>query len=236
LASNIFTLSSAPNTTNSHSQKASSVDPVNTMQWSCVNNKLTDSQREEIENVQFWVEGVCQFIIGCIGITSNLLAILILLRSKMIESFFNKLLTNILILHTIYIACEMLTEIIHPSWHNDTEQITQVASTLYVYYLLNPLGKFMLYSTTFFTALMAKQRYLASCYPTQYRDLTLTRNQLRDLIQYLIVVLLSSALITLPIYLETSIEYNEIQKLNYLNATHFKYVSSTNRDQFYAKN
>ena len=130
----------------------------------------------------------------------------------------------------------MLIEIMQTSFHHDTEHIPQITCTMYFYYLLRPVGNFMLYSNTFVTALMAYQRYLASCYPVQYRNSTLTRNQTTDLIQYLLIVLLISALITFPMYFETSIEDNYSGKLHDLNATHFKYVSSTNRDQLYKNN
>ena len=221
-------VSKTTNTSNNYSQSVSSPYPDNPMQWFCTTNKLTNSQLDEIENVQFWIDGVCQFIIGCIGIFSNLLAILILLRSKMIESMFNKFLTSLLILHSIYIAYKMLTEMIHPTWYSDAEHSPETAFTIYVSFILQPVGKFILYSSTFFTALMARQRYLASCSPIQYRQLTLTRNHQNYLIQNLTMVFLTSALFTFPIYLETSIKVGEIGKLYELNATHFKYVSSTN--------
>jgi hypothetical protein len=203
------------------------------MQWKCVSGNLSKFQSDELETVQFWIDGVCQFIIGSIGIISNILAILILLRSRMIESSFNKLLTCLLIFHSIYIACEMLTEIIHPSWSNDTEQIAEIAFTIYLAYLLRPLGILMRYSSTFFTALMARERYLASCNPIQYRNSVLTRNCHIYLIKNVMLVFLTSALFTFPIYLETSIDDWEIGKVHDLNATHFKYVSSTYKDIIY---
>ena len=199
-------------------------------QWNCVNNKVTNSQREGLENAQFWIDGVCQFIIGSIGIISNILAILILLRSRMIESTFNKLLTCLLVFHSIYIACELFAEILHPSGYNDTEQIDKATFTIYRYYLLHilhPVGKMMLYASTFATALMARQRYLASCYPVQYRNSDITRNGNIYLIKNVMVVLLSTGLFTFPIFIETSIDDRKIEKLHNLNATHFKYVSST---------
>ena len=221
---------------NNNSQSVLSLDRHDPMQWYCINRKSTNSHREEIENVQFWVDEVFQLVVGCIGIISNLFAILMLLNTKMIESMFNKLLTCLLILRSIYIASEMLIEIMYHSFHHDTEHITQTASSMYFYYLLQPVGKFMQYSTTFVTVLMAYQRYLASCYPVQYRNSTLTRNRTTDLIQYLLIVLLISALITIPKYLETSIEDNDIGYLHDLNATHFKCVGRTNRDQLYKNN
>ena len=221
---------SSSNTTNNYSQPLSSTNPVNQMQWPCITNNLTNFQREELENLQFWFDGICQFVIGFIGILSNLLATLILLRSRMTESIFNKFLACLLILHSIYIACELLIEAIHPSWNHNAEQIAKIAFSSYIYYVLQPVGKLMLYSSTFFTALMARQRYLASCKPVQYRQLILTQNHQTHLIKNLAIVLVSSALFTFPIYLETSIEDRETGRLHELNATHFKYVSSINRD------
>ena len=218
------------NTTNNYSQPVTSTDPVNPMQWPCITNDLTNSQHDVIENFQFWFDGVFQFVIGCIGIMSNIMAILILIRSRMMESIFHQFLTCLLILHSIYIACEMSIETIYPSWYRDIEKIAKIKFTIYMYFILQPVGKSMLYSSTFFTSLMARQRYIASCKPVQYRQLMLTKNHQMHLIQNLMIVLVTSALVTFPIYLETSIEDRETGRLHELNATHFKYVSNINRD------
>ena len=100
-------------TTHNDSSSESFPEPVNSIQWNCVSHNLTPSQSEELESTQFWIDGVCQFMIGSIGIISNILAILILLRSRMIGSLFNKLLTCLLIFHTIYIGCELPVSYTH---------------------------------------------------------------------------------------------------------------------------
>ena len=220
--------SKTKNTSNNYSDLLTSTYRVNAMQWSCITNTLPMSQLDEIENVQFWCDGVCQFVIGSIGIVSNILAVLVMLRSRMMESIFNKFLTCLLVLHSIYISCELITEAIHPSWYSNTEDIAKMSFTIYIYYVLQPMGKFMLYSSTFFTVLMARQRYVASCKPMQHRKLTLTTNHLTHVFQNLMIVLVTSAVFTFPIYLETSIDDRKTEKLHEINVTHFKYVSSIN--------
>ena len=215
----------------SRSASSSFRESSNLNQWSCVSDNMTTVQSEELENIQFWIDGVCQLIIGIIGIISNLLAIIVLSRTRVFGSSFGKLLTCLLIFHSIYIVCVVVSEMIYPSWHNHTEHIAKASFSIYLYYLLRPIGTLMRYSSTFLTSLMARQQYLALCYPIQYRNSELTSNRNVYLIKNVMLVLLSSALFTIPIYLETSIDDGKITKLHDLNATHFKYVSSAHKDQ-----
>ena len=105
----------------SRSASFSFQESSNLNQWSCVSDNLSTVQSEELENTQFWIDGVFQSIIGIIGIISNLLAIIVLSRTSIFGSSFGKLLACLLIFHSIYIVCVIVSEMTYPSWHNHTE-------------------------------------------------------------------------------------------------------------------
>ena len=217
----------------SRSASFSFQESSNLNQWSCVSDNLDTFQSERLEKVQFWIDGVGQLIIGIVGIISNLLAILVLSRTRIFGSIFGKLLACLLICHSFYIVCVGVNEKMYPSWYRHTEQVAKTSFTIYLCYLARPLGTLMRYSSTLFTSLMARQQYLALCYPIQYRNSGLTRNHNVYVITNVMLVLITSALFTFPIYFERSIDVMERTKVLDLNATHFKYVSSTYKDQLH---
>ena len=220
-------------TTHNYSRSTIIQESSNLNQWSCVSDNLDTFQSERLEKVQFWIDGVGQLIIGIVGIISNLLAILVLSRTRIFGSIFGKLLACLLICHSFYIVCVGVNEKMYPSWYRHTEQVAKTSFTIYLCYLARPLGTLMRYSSTLFTSLMARQQYLALCYPIQYRNSGLTRNHNVYVITNVMLVLITSALFTFPIYFERSIDIGERTKLHDLNATHFKYVSSTYKDQLH---
>ena len=130
------------------------------MSWECVELKFDISQIDQIQAFSFWIEGICQFTVGIVGIISNLLAIPILCSSKM-KSIFNRLLICLLSLHTVYLICVILSEIMWPAWDDNPQSLSKVWFIFSFSYVLHPLRQLMRYSSTYFTALMARQRYLA---------------------------------------------------------------------------
>ena len=221
------------NTTDITHNYSRSTESSNLNQWSCVRDNLNKSQSERLENLHFWIDGVGQLIIGIIGIISNLLAILVLSRTRIFGSVFGKLMAYLLISHILYIVCVGVNEMMYPSWYHHTEQTSNTSFTIYLCYLARPIGRMMRYASTFFTSLMARQQYLALCYPIQYRNSGLSRNQNIYLIANVMMVLLLSAAFTIPIYFEHSLDVEERITLHDLNATHFKYVSSRYQDQLH---
>jgi hypothetical protein len=190
----------------------------------CSEDSLEDNQQHEIiKNVLFWIEGVFQIIVGVIGIVSNLVAIPILCSPSM-KSIFNKLLICLLILHTIYICGVISKGMIWQRLDNDENRKSEVWSTI-VFSYVYPLPELMLYSSTFITMLMARQRYLAIRHPIEYRNSNLTTNPWVPAIKSLILVLTAALLLTFPLFLETSLK-SEVSSSFETNATHFQYVSS----------
>ena len=190
----------------------------------CTDDRLDMFEFEDVHSFSFWMEGVCQFPIGIVGIISNVLAIPILCSSCM-KSIFNRLLICLLILHTVYICSVLLTETMWPVWKNDPHNISEAWFIILFSFVLHPLKQLMLYSSTYITVLLARQRYLAIRHPIEYRNSVLSTNPWVPAIKSLMFVLVAAALCTFPLFLETSVEYDEIGRVHEVNATHFQYVS-----------
>ena len=193
------------------------------LHWKCVEYKLNPSEIEQIQTFSYWIEGVCQFVLGGFGIVSNLVAIPILCN-KRLNNIFSKLLICLLMLHTIYIVCVLLTEMMWPTWDKDYQGISESWFIFVFSYVLHPLRRLMRYSSTFFTTLMARQRFLAIRHPIEYRNSTLTTNPWKSVMKSLLLVIVTGAFFTFPLFLETSVEELEVKTLEF-NSTHFKLVS-----------
>ena len=224
------------NETDSHYQPEPFIGTDNPMHWTCLEHRLSLSQIEQIQAFSYWIEGISQFMIGSIGIVSNLLAIPILCSFR-IKSIFNNLLICLLILHTVYLICVVLTEIILQVWVNDPQTISKTWILVSFSYVLRPLKHIMQYSSTFLTTLMARQRFLAIRHPIEYRNSTLTLNLWTSVIRSLVLVLIIAALFSCPLYFEESVKYAEMGHLklmphndtnandtNDANATQYEYV------------
>jgi hypothetical protein len=216
------------NETESHYQPEPFIGADNPMHWTCLEHRLSWSQIAQIQAISYWIEGICQFSIGSIGIISNMLAIPILCSFR-IKSIFNNLLISLLILHTVYLICVVLTEMILQVWVNDPQTISKTWILVSFSYVLRPLKHIMQYSSTFLTTLMARQRFLAIRHPIEYRNSTLTANLWTNVIKSLILVLLIAGLFSFPLYFEESIKYAEMGHLQFdeFNKTNYEYVSTS---------
>ena len=186
----------------------------------CTNNTLDLDTYEYIEHVSFWIEGVSQFIMGVFGIVSNLLMIPILSSSSM-KSIFNRLLACLLIIHTIYISTTLTIYIGQTDWMEGRKDWFNILFP----FVLHPLRPLMLYSSSFITVLMARQRYLAIRHPWEYRNSNLHTNPWIPALQSLFLVLVASTLFISPLFFETSITHVEVPQVKDINGTHFQYVS-----------
>ena len=191
----------------------------------CLDNKLDFSQIKNIQNVSFWLEDIFQLTIGVVGIVSNLTAIPSLCSTRM-KSVFNKLLLCLLIVHTVYIIAVLSIQLMWPAWVDDSYDKSNAWFIILFSFVLYPFEQIMLYSSTFITTLMARQRYIAIRHPIEYRNSILAQNPWIPAIKSLVLVLLAAALFTLPLYFETSVTYKDFGRIYGLNATHFQYVST----------
>ena len=185
----------------------------------CEDDAIDESQKETIRNVSFWLQGVFKFIIGIIGVISNLAAIPTLCHQSM-KSIFNRLLISLLVLHTIYLLAVIFTQMMWPDWENHPKDWFIV---LFIF-VLNPLQPLMLCSTTLITILLARQRYLAIRHPIEYRNSTIAVNPCTYAMKSLLFVLIASGLFALPMYFETSLGYTLVGAIEDINGTHFQYV------------
>ena len=196
--------------------------------WSfpiCENNNSDEANHALLKTV-IDVESTFQLIVGVIGIISNLLAIPILCGKGM-RSVFNKLLICLLILHTIYIFCSILSEMFWPEWEKDDQKETfQIWFIILFSFVLHPLKQFMLFSSIFITILMARQRYVAIRHPVEYHNSLQSSNPWKAALTNLMAVLIAAALLTFPLYLETKVLQKEKRAdIININSTHFQYVS-----------
>ena len=199
--------------------------------WNFPTCEINDSHINNLDflKTMMGVESVFQLIIGIIGIASNLLAIPILCNKSM-RSVFNKLLICLLILHTIYIFCSILSETLWPEWEKDDQaQISNFSFIILFSFILHPLKQLMLFSSIFITVLMARQRYLAIRHPVEYRNFTQSTNPWKAALKYLIVVMITATLLAFPLYFETQIiKVEKGAQIFGINSTHFQYVSIFN--------
>ena len=215
-------LNYSPNLVNKTELASESLPSSNTQM--CFESGLDTIQLEKIENVSFWMEGVFQLTIGFIGITSNLAAIPILCVNAM-KSIFNKLLICLLLIHTVYLFGVLLMGIMWPEWKSNDKKLTEVWFIVLFSFVVYPLQQLMLYSSTFITTLMARQRYLAIRHPIEYRNSTIATNPWIPAMKHLILVLSLSGALCIPLFLETSIKHNRYGTIKSVNKTHFQYVS-----------
>ena len=197
--------------------------PDDSLHWQCVEYKLNDNEIAQIQTFSFWMEGVCQFVLGTIGIISNLLAIPILCHKRM-NTIFSKLLICLLVLHTVYLCCVLLIEVMWPAWDDDPQRLSESWFIFTFSYGLYPLKRLMRYSSTFFTTLMARQRFLAIRHPIEYRNSILTINPWVSVMKSLSFVIVTGALLTFPLYLETSVKHVEVDRIEEFNSTYFRLV------------
>ena len=194
----------------------------------CLDDDLDPVQLEKIQAVSFWMEGVLQLSICIIGMFSNLTAIPIL-RANSMKSIFNKLLTCLLLLHTMYLFGVLLIGIMWPQWKVHDEKLNEVwFIVIFVVYVVYPSQQLMLYSSTFITTLMARQRYLAIRHPIEYRNSTIMINPWIPAVKHLVLVLGLAGVLCIPIFFETTIQYSQYGTIISVNQTHFQYVSSKN--------
>ena len=195
-----------------------------TMQWQCVENRLTLTEIEQLQTFRFWVEGIVQCSLGLVGIISNLVAILVLSNSKM-KTVFNKLLICLMCIHTVFISVVILNEMMWPTWDDKPNYLSGAFFMYLLTYILDPLQQILRYSSIFITTVMARHRFLALCHPIQYRNSEKSSRPWKSAIKIFIPILTVSLLLTIPLFLEVSVEYENIGNVFGLNETHLKYVS-----------
>ena len=194
------------------------------MQWQCVDNRLSVTEIEQSQTFSFWVEGIIQCSLGLVGIVANIVAIIVLSSPKM-QSIFNKLLICLMSVYIVVMSVAIFDEIIWPAWVDKPRYISGEFFLYLFTYTLRPVKQTMRYSSIFITTVMARHRFLALCHPIQYRNSEKSSRPWKSAIKIFIPILTVSLLLTIPLFLEVSVEYENIGNVFGLNETHLKYVS-----------
>ena len=184
-----------------------------------------------IEAMSFWIQGVCQPVVGILGIVFNILAAIILCGSGL-KSLFNRLLAWLLFIHTFYIFITLIT------YYGRTTAVSPDWFIMAFSYALYPLSHTLLHAATFLTVLMARQRYLAVAQPMAYRSTQRTQPICWQATKSSLVVFVFVMVVTFPaLFFETSVEIQEVAMIKDINQTHFQYVSlAENRKLSYIPN
>ena len=194
------------------------------MQWQCVDNRLSVTEIEQSQTFSFWVEGIIQCSLGLVGIVANIVAVIVLSSPKM-QSIFNKLLICLMSVYIVVMSVAIFDEIVWPAWVDKPRYISGEFFLYLFTYTLRPVKQTMRYSSIFITTVMARHRFLALCHPIQYRNSERSSRPWKSAIKIFIPILTVSLLLTIPLFLEVSVEYENIGNVLGLNETHLKYVS-----------
>ena len=169
------------------------------MQWQCVDNRLSVTEIEQSQTFSFWVEGIMQCSLGLVGIVANIVAIIVLSSPKM-QSIFNKLLICLMSVYIVVMSVAIFDEVIWPAWVDKPRYISGEFFLYLFTYTLRPVKQTMRYSSIFITTVMARHRFLALCHPIQYRNSEKSSRPWKSAIKIFIPILTVSLLLTIPLF------------------------------------
>ena len=156
----------------------------------------------------YWTENVVQSVIGVVGITTNTIAIPILISRDML-SIFNCLLMFLAIFDNIFIICQLL-EAQRKMTNTHDELDEDIFSQAHEYafaYFLHQLHSFVLVCQMYITVALALERYQAVWRPVEYHIKTKGINPwTRVILYYVLPVIIFSALLNIPKWFEIKLE------------------------------
>jgi len=175
------------------------------LQQDTLNDSFISSWCVDIENISTFndkfdhidsekiVESVLLPVIGSLGVTGNLISIMVLSKKEFRETF-HKLLICLAVDDIVFIICAIFTCIVrtHSLLEGDLWYIFEP-----IFLFLIPLGSCALVTSMYLTVSISVERYIGICYPLQSRVFGHRR-----LIFYLMPVLAFSLLFNLPKFLE----------------------------------
>lgn len=112
-------------------------------------------------------------------------------------SVFNSILSCLLIIHTFYILTNMI--LVLRMWNQ-----SPFLDYLFPHFLY-PLKPLLLHSSTFLTAVMARERYKAIRHPLEYRNATAGISPWKTAYSYLIPVFILALVFVSPLYFESKL-------------------------------
>ncbi|TRY73828.1 hypothetical protein TCAL_01922, partial [Tigriopus californicus] len=172
----------------------------------------TTEDLEQVKVVGFLLDVICQSLIGVLGMVGNLLAIYILVKGKKLQSNFNKILTCLLAVHSIYILNSLTLEV-----YKKTGGIT---FDIIFSNILYPCKPMLLYTSTLLTMFLTRERYLAIRYPIEYRNAAILGNRWRNACSHLGLCVALSAAFVVPLVFESEVKITQIRSVKIFNETH----------------
>lgn len=123
--------------------------------------KFEPSDDHFIKQWAFWTDGVTKTIVAILGIIGNVVAIRVLLRVSMRNSF-NLLLVTLALIDSTYLVGAILESL------RKRFQLESDLQLVMFPYFLYPLNSIALTASIFMTVAIALERYIAVHYPLDY--------------------------------------------------------------------
>ena len=159
---------------------------------------VVESNNADAKEIGWWMDGVVQIIVACMGLAGNSLAVPVLL-SKKLSSIFNKILVFLAVFDNIFIVCSLLEAI-----RKNFQPIHDLHVYLFAYFLYQ-LQSIAIVASIFTTVVLALERFLAVSKPIEYHNATQGTNPWRRVMNYIIPVLVFSTIFNIPKFFETKV-------------------------------
>ena len=153
--------------------------------------------------VAWWIDGVAQTVIACLGLAGNSLAIPVLMSNRL-NSVFNKILLFLAIFDNIFIICSILE-----ATRKNFQPINETHVYLFAYFLYQ-LQAIAIVSSILTTVVLALERFLAVSKPIAYHNATSGTNPWKRAMAYIVPVFIFSTIFSIPKFFETQVVQVEI--------------------------
>ena len=175
----------------------------------CNFSHLTLDQKQFFDDYIWWVETAGNLVFGMIGAFLNIITIIVLSSSTMLNNFFNRLLISLAVFDTLYLSCEISEVFRHR--HN-----TFIQQQIFVYFTY-PMRNIFMFSSVYMTMMLAFERYQAITNPVTYRIKMVGTSMNSQLISNVTPGLLFSVVYYIPKFLDLTV--GEDTKCTFNNVT-----------------
>ena len=152
--------------------------------------------------LSFLLEGVVQFIISNLGILGNAASIFLLTR-KELHSFFNQLLTVLVVYDMVYLLTMVLESLRKLGLESEIH-------TMLFPYLLYPLNAISMMGSIYMTLAVGMERYIAVYYPIEYSMVANdASSHSKRLIKYVLPITLFALIFNIPKFLESKVVHTD---------------------------
>ena len=160
--------------------------------------ELSDTQRQAIDALSWWLDVVAYLVMGLIGMMLNMIAMKILLSPIMWNNFFNRLLMFLSAFDSVFILCGLVE--LFRRWQHSSFQ--QYLFTNIVY----PVRSMAMCSSIYTTMVLTLERYQAITSPIKYRNRGVSLSLGKRLFVYVVPVMLFSFVYYFPKFFDLYVE------------------------------